>query len=473
MQSPLKSTEALMSAAHRQLAEQQLELDRLRQETYVLKEAQQPQVHNHAYPADSESQVQVTELHAMVTAYKQQLSSSQHQILSLEQQLSSLKQQQSEAHAHAAKQTSQLVLEELLCHGQAVFVDKTAGQAYTRRGSDSSLSQCGVWNEQTGVRLLQQSPQLSTGLAQLQQLATARSEQLQQAFDMFDTGHLGSVTMHSIPSLLRHLLPQAAEDDLHFIQSQLAVQDKEQLTLSELLSAVQAGLQAADAVMAAEAAVPQEFQQLRSRIKQRQQELCDLFGVYDSTGAGRLDIRQLTQLLRRLLSSITDSQIRQLVAKLHAQGVQGSASLQDLFDTLHLGAAPKLHSGTHVRSSVNASPPAASKPSAELQALRHQLAQLKQTAQHHAQACSSKDAELISMRVVLRQLQQDLLAAEQQRLASPAAAPGMHHSTEALEAQIKAAWDKANVLKTRFIETRNAFEHLKAQHARVIQVFLL
>ncbi|KAL0055976.1 hypothetical protein WJX82_006293 [Trebouxia sp. C0006] len=44
-----------------------------------------------------------------------------------------------------------------------------------------------------------------------------------------------------------------------------------------------------------------------------------------------------------------------------------------------------------------------------------------------------------------------------------------HHGTEALEAQIRAAWDKANVLKTRFIETKNAFEQLKIQHARVIQ----
>ncbi len=456
-----------MSAAHKQLAEQQLELDRLRQEMSTPKEAQQPSSNHHV----SDSQMQISAMQALVATYKQQLDGSQHQILSLEQQVSMLTQQQSEAQKRTAKQPNQLNLDEISINGQAVFVDKAAGKVYTRRSSDGTLHQYGLWDKNTGLELFQQPPQISAGLAQLQQYLVAdNSKQLQQAFDRFDTDHLGSITMHSLPSLLHSLLPSASENELQFILSQLAIQDKDRLTLNELVGWVQASLQAADDIMAAEAAVPQDFQQLRTRIKQRQQELCDLFGVYDNTGKGTLDIRQMTQLLKRLLSSITDSQIRQLVAKLHVGGVQGTVSLEDLFDVMQLGAAPKLHNGMHVRSSVNASPAAARKASGELQALRHQLAQLKQTAQHHAQACSNKDAELIQMRRALGQLQQDLHRAEQHRLASPAAASGIQHGTEALETQIRAAWDKANVLKTRFIETKNAFEELKIQHARIIQV---
>jgi len=465
-----------MLAAHKQLAEQQQELDRLRQEMSTPTEAPQPSSDHHV----SDSQMQVSAMQALVATYKQQLGSSQHQVLSLEQQVTMLTQQQSEAQKRTAKQPNQLNLDEISINGQAVFVDKAAGKVYTRRSSDGTLHQCGLWDKTTGIELFQQPPQISAGLAQLQHYLIAdNSKQLQQVFDKFDTDHLGSITMHSLPSLLHSLLPRASENELQFILSQLAIQDKDRLTLNELVDWVQASLQASDAIMAAEAVVPQDFQQLRSQIKQRQQELCDLFGVYDNTGKGTLDIRQLTQLLKRLLSSITDSQIRQLVAKLHVGGVQGTVSLQDLFDAVRLGAAPKLHSGgaapklhsgMHVRSSVNASPAAARKASGELQALRHQLAQLKQTAQHHAQACSNKDAELIQMRRALGQLQQDLHRAEQHQLASPAAASGIQHGTEALEAQIRAAWDKANVLKTRFIETKNAFEQLKIQHARVIQV---
>jgi len=456
-----------MLAAHKQLAEQQQELDRLRQEMSTPTEAPQPSSDHHV----SDSQMQVSAMQALVATYKQQLGSSQHQVLSLEQQVTMLAQQQSEAQNRTAKQPNQLNLDEISINGQAVFVDKAAGKVYTRRSSDGTLHQCGLWDKTTGIELFQQPPQISAGLAQLQHYLIAdNSKQLQQVFDKFDTDHLGSITMHSLPSLLHSLLPRASENELQFILSQLAIQDKDRLTLNELVDWVQASLQASDAIMAAEAVVPQDFQQLRSQIKQRQQELCDLFGVYDNTGKGTLDIRQLTQLLKRLLSSITDSQIRQLVAKLHVGGVQGTVSLQDLFDAVRLGAAAKLHSGMHVRSSVNASPTGARKASGELQALRHQLAQLKQTAQHHAQACSNKDAELIQMRRALGQLQQDLHRAEQHQLASPAAASGIQHGTEALEAQIRAAWDKANVLKTRFIESKSAFEQLKIQHARVIQV---
>ncbi len=455
-----------MSAAHKQLAEQQQELDRLRQEVSTPQKAQQPSSDHHVF----DSQMQVSAMQALVATYKQQLDGSQHQILSLEQQVTMLTQQQSGAQKHTAKQLNQLNLDEISINGQAVFVDKAAGKVYTRRSSDGTLHQYGLWDKTTGLELFQQPPQLSADLAQLQQLIADNSQQLQQAFDKFDTDHLGSITMLSLPSLLQSLLPRASENELQFILSQLAIPDKDRLTLDELVGWVQASLQAADAIMAAEAAVPQDFQQLRSRIKQRQQELCDLFAVYDNTGKGTLDMRQLTQLLKRLLSSITDSQIRQLVVKLHLGGVQGTVSLQDLFDVMQLGAAPKLHNGMHVRSSVNTSPAAARKASNELQALRHQLAQLKQTTQHHAQACSSKDAELIQMRRALGQLQQGLHRAEQHRLASPAAASGIQHGTEALETQIRAAWDKANVLKTRFIETKNAFEQLKTQHARVIQV---
>ena len=453
-----------MSAAHKQLAEQQQELDRLRQETSTPKEARQPSSDHHM----SDSDMQVSAMQALVATYKQQLGSSQHQILSLEQQVTMLTQQQSEAQT---KQPNQLNLDEMPINGQAVFVDKAAGKVYMRRSVDGTLHQCGLWDKTTGIELFQQPPQLSAGLAQLQHhLIADNSKQVQQAFDRFDTDHVGSITMHSLPSLLHSLLPRASENELQFILSQLAIRDKDRLTLSELVGWVQASLQASDAIMAAEAAVPQDFQQLRSQIKQRQQELCDLFGVYDNTGKGTLDIRQLTQLLKRLLSGITSSQIRQLVAKLHVGGVQGAVSLQDLFDAMQLGAAPKLHNGMHVRSSVSASPAAARKASGELQALRHQLAQLKQTAQHHAQACSNKDAELIQMRRALGQLQQDLHRAEQHHLASPATASGIQHGTEALDAQIRAAWDKANVLKTRFIETKSSFEQLKTQHARVIQV---
>ncbi|DBB03911.1 TPA: hypothetical protein ACH3X1_012996 [Trebouxia sp. C0004] len=470
LQSSLKSTDTLMSAAHKQLADQQHELDGLRQELSLSKEAQQPHGPSSAQHHVSDSQTQVSAMQALVATYKQQLGSSQHQILSLEQQVTMLTQQQSEAQKRTVKQPNQLIFDEISINGQAVFVDNAAGKVYTRSSSDCTLHQCGLWSKTTGIELFQQPPQISAGLAQLQRYLTAdNSKQLQQAFDQFDTDHLGSITMHSLPSLLHSLLPRASENELQFVLSQLVIQDNDRLTLKDLVDWVHASLQASDAIMTAEAAVPQDFQQLRSRIKQRQQELCDLFGVYDNTGKGTLDIRQLTQLLKRLLSGITDSQIRQLVAKLHVEGVQGTVSLQDLFDATRLGAAPKLHSGMHVRSSVNASPAAAKKAAGELQALRHQLALLKQTAQHHAQACSNKDAELIQMRRAVGQLQQDLHRAKQHQLASPAAASGIQHGTEALEAQIRAAWDKANVLKTRFIETKNAFEQLKTQHARVIQ----
>lgn len=413
---------------------------------------------------------QTTELQNMLSAYREQLSTSQQHIQILDLELNVLKQQQADTTKRAASQSAQLTLETVQSGGQTVFIDKLTGQAYTRGKNSAVLRHQGRWSEHTVFQPNQQEAVLSRGLAQLQNVASSQQQHLKQLFDTFDTDHLGSVPACHMPALLAKLLPTATTDDLQLIQSQLAIADKERLTFAELLTAFEEAVHASEAIASAAAAIPQEFQQLCISVKQCKKELGDLFGVYDTRALGTLDMRQVAQLLRRILHHVTDLQLRQLVAKLHCQGVRSPATLQDLFDAFQMGIAPKLHSGMHVRSSVNISPAAAVKaPPAELQTLRHQLAQLKQTAQLQTHACNSKDAELHSLRHALGQLRQELHKAEKHRLATPVP-HAAQHSTGALEGQIRAAWDKANVLKTRFVETRNAFEQLKAQHARVVQV---
>ena len=441
----------------------------------MFKEAQQPtQDHvadrlEHAHPPEQDAQLysQLAELQSMVSTYKQQLSSSQQQVSALTQQATVLNQQKSAAEAHRPS-PGQKVLEQAVSNSRAVFVDKAAGRVYNQSVKDGPLHLCGIWDAHFGVQLYPQPLQLRTVLADLQQVANR--QQLQRVFDQFDHEHYGSITMDSMHGLLQKLLPRSAADELQLMDSLLAVQGKDRLTLSELFEAIEASLQAADAMLGAEACVPQDFQQLCKAIRLRRQEFADLFAVYDSKSTGALDMQQLAQLLRRLSTHITDSQIRLLLTKLHAHGCQGTVNLQDLFDVLHLGAAPKLHSSAHVRSSPSISPLATKQSPAETQALRHEVVQLKQAAQHHAQASSSKDAELRSMRHALRELQQQLHTAEQQSIMSPLTPAGPQRGTEALEAQIRAAWDKANALKTRFTENRNALEVLKAQHAHVLQV---
>lgn len=471
MQSPLQSTDAHLADAHRQLAAQQHELDRLRQETYILKEAHHTADAQGLHQAhELQMHSQAAELQDMVSAYKEQLSTSQQRVQQLQHKVNVMKQQQADAAKQAASHPTQLVLETIQCAGQTVFVDKSTGQVYTCRSSDSLLQHCGRWTEHAGIQLDQIAMNFSTGLVHLQQYVSSQQQRFKQVFDMFDTEHLGSLSMSAMPALLAKLLPTATADDMQFILSQLVVEKNDSLTWHELLTAFEASVQACDAMASAAAAVPLPFQQLCARVQQHKQELCDLFGVYDTRATGTLGMRQIAQLLRRILHNVTDIQLRQLVAQLHCQGIHSAASLQNLFDAFRLGAAPKLHSGTHVRSSVNASPaPASQDTSAELQSLQYQLAQLKHTVQQQLHACNSKDAELHSLRHALKQLQQALQTAEKQRIA-PALPPAAQHGTEVLENQIRAAWDKANVLKTRFSETRSAFEHLKAQHACVVQV---
>ena len=470
MQSPLQCTDAHLADAHRQLAAQQHELDRLRQETYVLKEAhqtadaqglhQQHELHMHG---------QAAELQDAVSAYQEQLSASQQLVQKMHHELNMMKQQQADAAEQAASQPAQLVLQTLQWAGRDVLVDKAAGQVYTRRSSDSLLQHLGRWSEHAGLQF-DQKANFSTGLGHLQQYVSDQQQRFKQSFDLSDTEHLGSLSMSAIPALLAKLLPTATTDDMQFILSQLAIEKNDRLTWHELLTALQASMQACDAMASAAAAVPQVFQQLRARVQQHKQEMCDLFEMYDTRATGTLGMRQVAQLLRRILHNVTVVQLRHLVAQLRCQGVQSAASLQDLFDAFRLGAAPKLHSGTHVRSSVNASPAAASQDaSAELRHLQDQLAQLKHTVQHQLHACNSKDAELHSLRHALKQQQQALQTAEKHRVKPPVPLAAQH-GTEVLETQIRAAWDKANVLKTRFTETRNAFEHLKAQHISVVQV---
>lgn len=409
---------------------------------------------------------QAAELQSMVSAYKEQLSASQQHVQSLDHELSVLKQQQADT-ASAAGESARLILEAVQSGDKTVLVDKSSGQAYTRERGNDVLRYQGRWSQRTGFQPEQQELTLSRGLAQLRHVVSSQQQHLKQVFDMFDTDHLGSVSASNIPALLSKLLPTAVTHDMQLIQSQLAIASKDRLTFQELLAAFEETMRAFEAMASAAAAIPAEFQQLCISVKPCKQELADLFGVYDTRALGTLDMRQVAQLLRRILRHASDLQLRQLIAKLHCQGVHTAATLQDLFDAFQLGAAPKLHSGMHVRSSLSTSPAAVVKASpAELQRLQHQLAQLKQTAQLQAHASNSKDAELQSLRHALGQLRQELHRAEKHRLAAPVAP----HGTEALEGQIRAAWDKANVLKTRFVETKNAFEQLKAQHAHVAKV---
>ena len=465
MQSPLKSTDGHLSEAHRQLATQQQELDRLRQETYMLKETHQGLHQQNT----SQLHDQAAKLQETVSAYKQQLTASQQHVQSLHHELNTLRQQQADAERSAVSQAPHLVLQAMQCVGQSVFVDKSTGHVYVRRASDQKLQHSGRWSKHAGPQLDGKVP-LSAGLSCLQNFAASQPQRLKQTFDLFYSEHLGSVSISAVPALLAKLLPSATSTDAQLILSHLAVSVNERLTLPELLAAVEASLQASDTMALAAAAVPQEFQQLCARLQQRKQELCDLFGVYDTQAVGALEMRQIAQLLRRLLHHVTDLQLGQLVAQLHLQGVHSAASLQDLFNVARMGAAPRLHSGMHVRSAVNASPAAVSNVSlAELQHLQQQLAQLKQTAQQQLHACNTKDAELYSAHHAIKKLQQELHKAEKQRIAPPGP-PAAQHDTSVSESQMRAAWDKANVLKSRFVETRNAFEQLKAQHARVVQV---
>lgn len=464
IQPPLRLTEEHLSTAHRQLAEQQQELDRLRQENYLLKEAHQASGHH------NQLEGQAAELQSMLSAYKEQLSASQQHVQKLDHELNVLKQQQADTAKSAASESASLSLEAVQSDDQTVPVDKSSGQAYTRGAGNDVLRYQGIWSQRTGVQPHAQGLALSKALTQLRHVGFSQQKQLKQCFDIFDTDHVGSVSASNTPALLAKLLPTATTDDMQFIQSQLAIAHKDRLTFQELLAAFEETMQASEAMASAAAAIPAEFQQLCTSIKPRKQELADLFGVYDTHARGTLDMRQVAQLLRRILNHATDVQLRQLGTKLHSQGVHSAVTLQDLFDAFQLGAAPKLHSGMHVRSSLNTSPAVALKaPPLELQTLQHQLAQLRQTAQQQTHACNSKDAELHSLRHALGQLRQEMHRADRQRLATPVPFAAQH-DTAALEGQIRAAWDKANVLKTRFVETRNAFEQLKAQHAHVVQV---
>ena len=466
-------------AARRQLAEQQQELDRIRQETYILKEAHQ------AEDSDQLLQNQLADVQNTANAYNQQLGAShkqcellhqqligsQQQVLSLTDQVKDLQQQaetQSRSMHQLQNQPAQKVLDHV-SHGHSdLLVDKAGGHACA--AGPAGLQHVRTWSAQRGVQLSHPAYKSAGGLALLHRAAWQQQAQLQHLFQAHSQGSNGSTSAQLLPNLLSCLLPTASTDELHDIQALLAADDRATLTAADFLAAVEACVKVNDAVSAAEAAVPQELRLLSAALQQQQAQLCETFEA-QAGGSGRLSIQQLTQILRQVTGSISTDQLQHLLAKLHAQGVHGSISLQDLLMALQLQSAPKLPSATHLRSSPTASPRAGAKaagPSAELHAVRKQLAQATQAAQHQAQACSNKDAELIMLQRAVKQLQRDVQLAKQQQAAS-AATHAAQQGTEVLEAQIRAAGDKAHVLKTRFLETKSGFEHLKMQHARVVQ----
>ena len=509
-------------SARRQLAEQQQELDRLRHETYILKEAQEAPV------ADSTVQQQLADLQKSVFAYKEQLEASQQQVSSLRQQLDSPQQQVSSLHqqldspqqqvsnlhqqldssqqqvqylhqrlsssqqqvlsltdqirtlqqrsesnsnllneAHA--KSGQIVLVPLSHEGAGLVVDKASGHSYAAK--PTGLQHVGKWTQSGGVQLTHPASPVAAGLAQLQHFAVLQQHQLQNFFTAHAQDSIQSIPMQLLPSLLSSILPAMPADELQHLQSMLTAGTACMVTLQDLLAAVEASIAATNAALAAEAAMPQELRLLSAAIQQ--QQLSELFEAQAGSVAGSITFQQLISVLRRSVRGISTSQMRCLLATLHARGVHDHINLQDIYSALQLHPAPKVLSATHLRSAVNASPSKTAAHtmavSVELQAVRQQLLQATQAAQHHAQACGNKDAELILLQRAVKQLQQDLHVLRQQEAAASA-----RHNTqlgnEALQAQIRAAGDKAHLLKTRFLETKSAFEQLKTQHARVVQV---
>lgn len=487
-----KVKDEVMMSARRQLAERQQELDRLRHETYILKEAQEAPV------ADSTVQQQLADLQKSVFAHKekleasqqqvsslrqqrdssqqqvqylqQRLSSSQQQVLSLTNQISTL-QQRSESNSNllneAHVKSGQIVLVPLSHEGAGLVVDKASGHSYAAK--PSGLQHVGKWTQSGGVQLTHPASPVAASLAQLQHFAVLQQHQLQRFFSAHAQDSTQSIPIQLLPSLLSSILPAMPADELQYLQSMLTAGTASMVTLQDLLAAVEASIAATNAALAAEAAMPQELRLLSAAI----QQLSELFEAQAGSVAGSITSQQLISMLRRLVRGISTSQMRCLLATLHARGVHDHINLQDIYSALQLHPAPKVLSATHLRSSVNASPPKTAAHtmavSAELQAVRQQLVQTTQAAQHHAQACSNKDAELILLQRAVKQMQQDLHVLRQQEAAASAS-----HNTqlgnEALQAQIRAAGDKAHLLKTRFLETKSAFEQLKTQHARVVQV---
>lgn len=516
-----KANDEVMMSARRQIAEQQQELERLRQETYVLKEA-----HQGIFP-DLDMQQQVTELQQAVQTYKQQLeasqqqlhpslhqattqqqlnasqqqcqsaqqqlealqhqlgnsqqqvaeshrqlSSSQQQVLSLTNQISTLQQQvqtQSSQLRVPHAEPGQVVLMPTTHGSQTLLVDQHRGKAYAERST--ALQHVGTWTEQYGVQLTQPQSSIALGLERLHAFAKSQQHQLQQFFSLHAQNSTGAISIQLLPSLLSSILPATSSVDLQLLHVMLTVGSADSLTLQDLLAALETSLAAID-IAAAEAAVPQVLHQLYTLDQQQQSRLCELFEAQTGNLTGSITVQQLVHMLRMLDRGVSSTQLRCLLAKLHAQGAPDNVSLQDIHTALRLPAPLKGLSATHLRSSPTASPKAAgqtSSMSAELQRLRKQLAQATQAAQHHAQACSSKDAELVLLQRAVKQLQQDLQQSRQQEAAANALCTARQGS-EALEAQIRAAGDKAHVLKTRFLETKTAFEQLKIQHSRVVKV---
>ena len=513
-----------MMSARRQLAEQQQELDRLRHEAYILKEAQQAPV------ADSMVKQQLADLQTTVFAHKQQLEGSQQQVSSLRQQLdssqqqasslrqqldssqqpvSSLRQQldssqqqvqylhqqlsssqqqvlslsdqintlqqraesQSNLFSEAHAKPGQILLVPWNHEGTNFVVEKASGHAYAANAT--SLQHVGTWTQSRGVQLTHPASPVAAGLAQLQQFAALQHDQLRQFFGAHAQDSTQSIPVQLLLSLLSSILPAMAADELQHLQSMLTADSASKVALQDLLAAVEASIVATTAAVALEAAVPEELRLLSAAV--HQQQLCEMFEAQAGSIAGSITSQQLSSMLRHLVKGIRTSQLRYLLAVLYAQGVRNSISLHDIYSALQLHPAPKVLSATHLRSSVNATPRKAAAQmtavSAELQAVRQQLVQATQAAQHHAQACSNKDAELILLQRAVKQLQQDLHDLRQQEAAA-IATHSTQLSSEALQAQIRAAGDKAHLLKTRFLETKSAFEQLKTQHARVVQVTL-
>lgn len=510
-----KANDEVMMSARRQIAEQQQELERLRQETYVLKEAHQvgsPDLSLQQHVADLQKTVstykqlletsqqhskapqqQVQSVQQQLEAVQQQhqranqqLQTSQQQVQDLQQQLSSSQQQilslsdlvstlQQQAQAQTTQLTmpyavsEQVVLVPVSCGSRRLLLDKSNGCAYAVK--THVLRHVGSWTEQLGVQLTQPTSSVAAGLEHLQAFAASQQHQLQQFFSTHAQDSTGSISVQLLPTLVSSLLPATSAHDLQFVQAMLALDNASTIALQDLLAALEASVIATDAA-AAEAAIPQELRLLSAAVQQQQHQLCELFEAHAGSIAGSITVHQLITILRHLDEGTTNTQLRCLLAKLHAQGVPSHISLQDVHTALQLRPAPKVPSATHLRSSPNASPRIAAHTSSlspELHAICKQLAQSTKAAQHHAQACSNKDAELVLLQRAVKQLQQELHVSRQQAAAANAS-NSVQRENEALEAQIRAAGDKAHVLKTRFLETKSGFQQLKTQHARVVKV---
>ncbi|KAK3241898.1 hypothetical protein CYMTET_48379 [Cymbomonas tetramitiformis] len=235
----------------------------------------------------------------------------------------------------APAEKQQWTLERHAFEGKAYLLDRARGKVYSQESTVTWPRLVGQFSSNKVV-LQEPPPDL---ISALDNYLRSNGMRLKEVFDDFDDDNSGTLDRHELVNLVRKVLPHAHAGELSYFQVILDVNGDGRVTYQELIKTIKDCLAIGKTLCEKQSLeVDASLEQASKRILENQVSRQRVLKEFERDGSRGLLPRDVAQLVREILPSFADSNMRHLLLSLKSLDLDGSGRVQsaDFMQTLRL-----------------------------------------------------------------------------------------------------------------------------------------